>query len=486
MNAPQLSPRLSFLVEYLDLQTATENLDATWEDFQLAHLNNDALLSIEVKSRQVGWSWLSAAESVADSILVPRTTSIFMSINQDEAREKIRYARQIMEALDAEVRPRIVIDNQLEIELNNGSRLISHPGKPLRGKARANVYLDEFAHYPKDREIYTSVIPVLSKGGRLRVGSSTLGARGVFWEIYSQSLRAYPGFVRRFTPWWVIRAFCTDAVRAIREAPGMMTEQRVREFGTKRLQEIYDNLPLEDFQQEYEGAFVDETTAWISWEEIKRNQSETLICHMARTPDAANEAINALALAIRDRQIESVLYGGLDIGRKRDLTELTLIGKSNTEHTPMRLSISLSSMPFDVQKAVLWRAMDALPVASMLIDQNGLGMQLAEEAATAFGARAQGVDFTNATKELWAVNIKVQMQRGHLPIPVDRDLSYQLHSIKKKVTAAKNNVFDTDGSEKHHADKFWSLALASWAASGKGAQSERPVAAAPMVARSPY
>jgi phage FluMu gp28-like protein len=483
---PPISPRLAFLIEYLDLQAATENPDASWEDFQLAHLNNEALLSIEVKSRQVGWSWLSAAESVADSILYPRTTSVFMSINQDEAREKIRYARQIMESLDAEVRPRLVIDNQLEIEMPNGSRLISHPGKPLRGKARANVYLDEFAHYPKDREIYTSVIPVLSKGGRLRVGSSTLGARGVFWELYSQSLRAYPGFVRRFTPWWVVRAFCTDTITAFRLAPELTTEQRVRTFGTKRLQEIYDNLPLEDFQQEYEGAFVDETTSWISWEEIKRNQTDTLLCQLARTPDAANEAINTVAAWVRERQVEPVLYGGLDIGRKRDLTELTLIGKSHTEQTPMRLGISLASLSFDTQKAILWRVMDALPVASMLIDQNGLGMQLAEEAMQQFGARVQGVDFTNATKELWAVNLKVQLQRVNVPLPIDRDLSYQIHSIKKKVTAAKNNVFDTDGNERHHADKFWALALASWAASGRGEQAEETYAAAPAIARSPY
>ena len=32
------------------------------------------------------------------------------------------------------------------------------------------------------------------------------------------------------------------------------------------------------------------------------------------------------------------------------------------------------------------------------------------------------------------------------------------------VTAAKNVVFDTAANEKHHADKFWSLALAVWAA----------------------
>jgi len=100
----------------------------------------------------------------------------------------------------------------------------------------------------------------------------------------------------------------------------------------------------------------------------------------------------------------------------------------------------------------------------LLIDKSGLGMQIAEELAKRFPGKAEGVDFTNATKELWAVELKVRMQRGEVPIPLDRDLSYQIHSLKRKVTMAKNAVFDTAGNEKHHADKFWSLALAVWAA----------------------
>ena len=100
----------------------------------------------------------------------------------------------------------------------------------------------------------------------------------------------------------------------------------------------------------------------------------------------------------------------------------------------------------------------------MLIDRNGIGMELAEKLEDQFGIRAQGVDFTNQTKELWAVELKLKMEKGDVPIPLDRNLAYQIHSIKKKVTAAKNAVFDTERNEKHHADQFWALALATWAA----------------------
>ena len=56
------------------------------------------------------------------------------------------------------------------------------------------------------------------------------------------------------------------------------------------------------------------------------------------------------------------------------------------------------------------------------------------------------------------------VQKRKTPLPVDRSLAYQIHSIKKIVTGSKNLVFDTSANEKHHADKFWAMALALAAA----------------------
>ena len=475
MNEP--SPRLAFLIEFLDLPAATGEPDAQWEAFQLQYFNNSSLLAIDAKTRQAGWSWTTAAEAVAEGVLIPRSTSIFVSINQDEAAEKVRYAKQVIEALDDEVRPKIVIDNRLELELANGSRLISHPCRPVRGKARANVYLDEFAHYPKDREIYAAALPVTTRGGRLRIGSTPLGAGGKFWEIFEQKIQPYPGYRRRHIPWWHVAALCRDTPNARKLAPAMLTEERVRAFGKPRLVEIFENLPLEDFQQEYECAWVDEATAWITWDEIKRNQVDAqagkLWCRQARGIEAAMQAIDDVIQACHDGTIEGALAGGMDVGRHKHLTEMAFVGKSTSGHLPFRLGISLAGVEFDDQKAVASKALDMLPVTKFLIDQNGLGMQIAEQLNKTHGARAEGVNFTNETKELWSVELKVQMQRGRVPIPLERDLSYQIHSIKKKTTAAKNAVFDTQGNERHHADKYWALALAVWAAAS-GAQRRLP------------
>jgi len=333
------------------------------------------------------------------------------------------------------------------------------------------VYLDEYAHAQHDREIYTAAIPVITKGGRLRMGSSPLGASGVFWEVYEQKLKTYPGYTRKKTPWWQVQAFCLNVAEAAKLAPAMTTAQRVERYGNERIQAIFANMLEEDFQQEYECEFVDEATAWIPWEFILRNQASfengKMAWWHAKSVDDALGLIDAIKLAIARGEIEQTLYGGIDVGRKKDLTEFTALGKATTDQLPFRLAISLDRVEYADQEACFRAVVESLPFVQVLIDRNGIGAHLAENLEKT--GKCQGVDFTNASKQLWAVETKIQMERANVPIPNERDLAYQIHSIKKAVTAAKNVVFDTERNEKHHADKFWSLALAVYAAvSGQG------------------
>lgn len=455
----------NFAVEFIDLPKASQIDGARWEPFQVQYLNNRKRLAIDVKSRQIAWSFTSALDAVIDGILEPNTPHIFVSINLNEAKEKIRYANQIIEAIDAPARPKLIRASQTEIELANGSRLISYPCRPVRGPARARVYLDEMAHYQDglDRDIYLAALPATTKGdGYIRIGSSTLGAKGLFWEIATQSIRKWPGFTRRFIPWWVIRALCKDVPAAAQTAPQMTTQDRVYAFGTRALVEIFENMFIEDFQQEYECAWVDEATAWITWEVIQRNQQQDHLWWHATTVDQAIAMITEIKAAIQQGKIENVFVGGLDVGRKKDLTEFKALGKSTTGQLPIRFSISLDRVEFDSQKNCFTQVISRLPFTQVLVDQNGIGAQLAEDLNRATG-KAEGVNFTNATKELWAVEARVQAERGNTPLPPDRDIAYQIHSIKKTTTAAKNNVFDTERNEQHHADKFWAWALALWA-----------------------
>lgn len=459
-----LTERAEFLVDCLDLPEAAQVDDARWERFQLDHLNDDGTFRIEDKARQIAWSFTVAAEAIANVALAEEST-IFVSINLEEAREKVRYAKQVYENLSISGLPGIVTDNILGLEFDNGARILSLPSRPPRGKAKFNLVLDEFAHVMHDKAIYVAALPIISKGGRMRIGSSPMGAAGMHWEISQQELRPYPGYTRVATPWWKVKAFC-KAGRLPVDADQLATEDRVERYGNDRLRLIFENMPLDDFQQEYECAVIDETVSYFTWELIRKNQDENLrYWHVKNVDDITPALAEIRALIARGRGfVEPVLVGGVDIGRKKHLTEIVLVGIA--AQTPIRLMVSLDRVEFDKQEQLLRHVMQALPIESLLIDENGIGMMLAENLAA--DTVAQGITFTNPSKALWASELKIQMEREAVPLPKDRDLAYQIHSIKQKVTAAKNVVYDTETNEKHHADKMWALALAVWAAREHG------------------
>jgi len=91
------SKRLWFLTKYLNLPEATGDPDARLQPFQIEQLNDESQFAIDNKARQVGWSWTAAAGAVADANIEKRSVHIFVSINLDEAREKIRYAKYVID-----------------------------------------------------------------------------------------------------------------------------------------------------------------------------------------------------------------------------------------------------------------------------------------------------------------------------------------------------------------------------------------------------
>jgi phage FluMu gp28-like protein len=159
------------------------------------------------------------------------------------------------------------------------------------------------------------------------------------------------------------------------------------------------------------------------------------------------------------RVIEAAFTGGYDVGRKRDASELALVGLATTQSYPLRLAITLDRTPYDEQADVLHYALSNLPIVKMQIDRNGIGGNLAENTEKRFPAKAVGVDFTNASKTLWATDTKMLVQQRKAKLPVDREWARQIHSIKRKV-GVNSTSFDAERTEKSHADKFWAWALA--------------------------
>ncbi len=338
------------------------------EAYQLSFLQNRGRFRWITKSRQVGYSFVFALEALARCHLREGHTSVFVSFNQDDAKEKILIARQVYEELPLAYQKRLIVDSKTELAFeSNGaghriSRILSVPSKPPRGK-KGDVYLDELAHYVNDREVYTgSTALILRSHGQLTGCSTPLGRRGMFWEIALEELRRYPHHTRQEVPWWLCSFFCRDVRAAAVDAPALPTEERVSRFGRQEIVEQFDSLPLDDFQQEFEGRFVDESYSFFSYELILPcTHADVVLCDDFTDfpfPDGR-------------------LVAGFDVGRTHDRSELAVFEEIGGRFH-CRLLRRYDQVPFAEQEADLRRMLQALPVARLSVDRSGIGMNLAE------------------------------------------------------------------------------------------------------------
>ena len=114
---------------------------------------------------------------------------------------------------------------------------------------------------------------------------------------------------------------------------------------------------------------------------------------------------------------------------------------------------------FSEQEADLRRLLESLPVARLSIDRSGIGMNLAENLSRDY-PQVVPEAFSNESKERWATDFKILLQRRDVLLPRDREMVGQIHSIKRRVLASGKVSFDAERTNRGHADRFWAIALA--------------------------
>lgn len=417
------------------------------EDWQADFADTEDPFRIWLKSRQVGWSFAVATRVVPRCYLKPPKsyTAVIISYNLQDAYEKMRYVDALDSSIPEEERMKRKVDNKLEIEYRNGNRIVCvfNP----RGKGKAEVFIDEMPQMLDGHGVYQSALPCISRGGALFMGATPLAQSGQFWDVWNNTGNRFGKFRRMQLFWWGSPALCRDVFAAHRDyAERMPTEERVRRFGSDMLQDIYDSMFEEDFQTEYECKWSDDSAAFLSWELIAR-------CSPAE-PDAVYrvDAVDDL------RTLHNPLYGGMDIGRRINATEI-YVSELVRGRLEERYSVTLANKAFDEQESCLNRIMSLPNVRKFVIDRMGLGMQLAERAQSRWGSRVVAQDISASSKPEIANNLRMMMEKGLVLFSADRDGRAQMHSVKRVVTAHGNVIYDVDKNEKHHADKFWGRAL---------------------------
>lgn len=430
-----------------------------WQSYLVDTDDEHVILS---KTRQGGFSLVCGMRARSRCQLMPANsyTAIFTSYNLEDALEKIRYVNILDDSFPGEFRRKKGGDSKKSIEYVNGNRIVTM-FRP-RGKGPAEVFLDEMAHMQDAREIYRGAVGATSRGGRIFIGSTPLAQAGMFHDIFTRANGKFGEYVRLALPWWKSEVLCVDVIEAKkRKAERMPTTERVERFATERIKKIFDSMFEEDFQAEYECAWLNESTAFLSWE---------LIVSCSPTGDKSVDRCDSVDAL---RFLPGELFVGMDVGRRINATEITVGEKMPNNAMERRLQLMLKNKDFDEQEAVVDKLCGFGNVKMFVIDENGLGMQLAENAVKKWGSKVVAQKLSPTSKPVIANNMRMMMEKGLFKFYPDRETRQQFYSVKKKVTAAGNVVYDVDRNEKHHADKFWSAALMLYGAS-EAVRGERP------------
>jgi len=320
----------------------------------------------------------------------------------------------------------------LEVELPHGSKITALPANPDTARGfSSNVFLDEFAFHKDSGAIWKALFPVISAGWKLRVTSTPNGKSGKFYELDTAEDSAWSRHV-------------VDIYQAV--ADGL----------PRNIEELRAGIADDDaWAQEYELRYLDEASAWLSYELISSCEDELA--------------------GIPDRYEGGPCFVGRDIGRRNDLHVITvceLIGDVLWE----RKRIEQKRATFADMDAEFDQVMIDFNVARACIDQTGMGEKVVEDAQRRYGGRVEGVLFTQASKLVMATQGKERFEDRRLRIPMG-DVPYRadLHKLRKisGPTGAPRFVAERD---EDHADRTWALFLAINAAAGMDGARWRPMA----------
>ncbi|UCD28936.1 MAG: terminase family protein [Planctomycetota bacterium] len=403
-------------------------------DYQRADVLSSARFSWCCWSRQIGKSFTKSLRRLLRGI-ERRRTQIFLSAGERQSRELMLKAQQHCRALDIAAGfrgDRFFADTsfkQLMIELPNGVRIIGLPANPQTARGfTGDVLLDEFAMHREDRDIWASVFPTVLRGeGELDVASTPKGRDNIFAELQNNDT-----FTRSIVT-------LQDAIDAGLDVDVDQIRQSMND----------DEL----YRQEFGCEFLDESSAFLTYEQIAGAEDPLLDKEFKLT---------ALGLCRGD------LYCGVDIGRHRDLTVMWVVEEVDGRLITRGVRESLGE-PFRQQHSVLHELLSQRNVRRCCIDAGGMGMPLAEAAVESFGnTRVEAVTFTASVKDEMASRLRMRMEDGTIRIPVDESIRNDFHSIRRSVVSVGPARYEAPRSGLGHGDRFWSACLAVRAARYSG------------------
>ena len=294
----------------------------------------------------------------------------------------------------------------LEVAFPNGSRITALPANPDTARGfSANVFLDEFAFHKDSRKIWTALFPVISRGYKLRVTSTPNGKGNKFYELCTGK----DGIWSRHD---------VDIYQAVADGLPFDIEQMRAAINDE-----------DAWAQEYELEWLDEASAWLTFELIMA----------AEHAEAGNPELYT----------GGSCFIGNDIAARNDLW-VAWVWELLGDVLWTREVIARRRIKFAVQDAIMDELMERYRVVRLAMDQTGMGEKPVEDAKKRYGAhKVEGVLFTAPRKLAIATSGKQAFEDRKVRIPEgDPVLRADLHKVKKVIgtTGAPRLVADSDSA----------------------------------------
>lgn len=404
--------------------------------YQRAWFLDRARFKIGMFARQTGKTFTTTLEIVDDCYAAEaagrKTRWVILSRGERQAREAIeegvkRHAKAyglMLAASEGREEAGGVLYNKLEVTFPGGSRITALPANPDTARGfSANVFLDEFAFHQDSHAIWRALMPVTSRGYKLRVTSTPNGKGNKFYELMTaESLAA---------DW---SRHVVDIYRAVRDGLPFDIEAYRRSM----------NDP-DGWAQEFELKWLDEASAWLDYELINGCEAST-----AGRPEAYGGG---------------PCFVGVDIAARRDLFVIWVL-EAVGDVLWTREIVARRRLSFAEQDALIDGVFRRYRVLRLCMDQTGMGEKPVEDARRRHGGlRVEGVLFTAANKLMLAQAGKEAFEDRKIRIPAgDAELRADLHKLQKTTGPTGAPRIQADSDAAGHADRAWACFLAVHAA----------------------
>ena len=461
-------------------------------------------VTVDEKSRRLGFSWAAAAVANLGSAAAAAAggmDTFYIGYNLEMAREFIGYVAEWATKLapaasavaefmfsdpehpDKEIRA-------FRIDFASGFKVVALPSMPraLRGM-QGRVVIDEAAFHENLPELLKAAFALLIWGGRVHVISTHNGDQNPFNTLV-QDVRAgrLPYRLGRTTfdealAQGLYRRIClTSGKPWSPEAEAAWRAEIFAVYGDGADEEL-NVIPSPTTGAYLPGSLLDARVAdgvpvvrWAApagfalWAEHLRLATVRDFCEAELLP----------VLAGLDASELHVL--GEDFGRIRDLSVQWVLAIGADLRRRTRLVLELRDMPFEQQRQVLFYVCDRLPrFFAAKLDAGGNGAYLAEVALQRYGARVEGVRFTEDWYRQNMPPLKAAFEDGVMTLPRDRDVIEDLRMVQivRGVARVPDKRRD-DAGGKRHGDAAIAAVLAYAASRSEPVEySYEPVRGAP-------